>query len=468
MKTLNNTTLFIGVLACAFAGVFGFAPLSLHAANLEVDFEAEPLFSEVNFLPGSDVERAITITNNSESTQSVIVEAINAFDDEELGDVLNLIITKGETTLFDDTLGAFLRTGEVSLASLGSGESAEYLFHVAFEGDADNSYQETGLGFDLCVGFEGGETSCGDTVISGEGDTGDGSSGGGGGSTTNPGTGSGGGGGIFIVTPLEISDEDVTETDIPSGTALIEWNTNLLSTSQVIYGTVSGGPYSLNILTLPYFGYPSGTVESTTKVTEHSVLLTGLIPGETYLFRVVSRASPPTVGFEYVFTFVPNAPVVAQNTVGNSSDTSFTNTNGAPSGTSAQGAQTSGEGASEGGDVTESLTGSSDEAPQNSEEESNEVTQAAAAFFALPSDLNEWLICVGIPVLVVLALYVLWLLCFRRLFAGEEREKHARRRTIFLAVGLLAAIVAAVYVGEYCMIPTLVLLFLVTLVYHFV
>jgi len=57
---------------------------------------------------------------------------------------------------------------------------------------------------------------------------------------------------------LAISNERVAEISInESGTegfALIEWETNFLSTSQVIYGLASGGPYSINI-SMPNFGY---------------------------------------------------------------------------------------------------------------------------------------------------------------------------------------------------------------------
>jgi LPXTG-motif cell wall-anchored protein len=67
-----------------------------------------------------------------------------------------------------------------------------------------------------------------------------------------------------------------------------------------VYGLASEGPYSLS-LTLPNFGYPLGTIEDTNKVESHTVSIIGLVPNQIYNYRVVSRASPPTVSNEYSF-----------------------------------------------------------------------------------------------------------------------------------------------------------------------
>lgn len=86
--------------------------------------------------------------------------------------------------------------------------------------------------------------------------------------------------------------------------ATIYWETNIGATSQVIYGP-SGSSYTID-LDQPYLGYPSGTNEVLSKTVSHSVVLSGLTPGQTYKYRVVSRASPPSVSYEHEFT-VPAA-----------------------------------------------------------------------------------------------------------------------------------------------------------------
>ncbi|MGI0133834.1 MAG: FN3 associated domain-containing protein, partial [Candidatus Micrarchaeaceae archaeon] len=76
------------------------------------------------------------------------------------------------------------------------------------------------------------------------------------------------------------------------------WNTNEPATSRVIYDTVSHptlGP-------APNYGYAFTTPEynqAPNKVESHSVTVTGLTPGTTYYFRVVSSGSPATVSAQY-------------------------------------------------------------------------------------------------------------------------------------------------------------------------
>jgi hypothetical protein len=115
---------------------------------------------------------------------------------------------------------------------------------------------------------------------------------------------------------LIISGENVSSAVPPqAGAVLVTWDTNIPATSQVVYGLTSGGPYSLN-LTLTNFGYPFGTIEDATKTVSHSVKLEGLVPNQFYSYRVVSRASPPTVSNEHTFmlnedgTINTNSPLV--------------------------------------------------------------------------------------------------------------------------------------------------------------
>ena len=290
------TILILPIAVVTMAG--SFAPHAYAVTPLVVDFDPDPLFDEANFLPLDETFGTVTVTNDSGTDQTILTEAINVSDDDNFGSLLHLTIVGSSGTLFDDSLADFFSTaGEAPLGAILNGESKVFTYTVSFINSSDNSYQGKMLGFDICVGFEGGATHCGDTIVGGENDTD------GGGGTGNPpsgGTifGSGGGG-----SSLAIFNEQTVNVNVEIGTALIEWDTNLLSTSQVIYGLASGGPYLLDLATSsPNLGYPLGTVETLTKVLHHSVLLTGLSPGETYVYRVVSRASPPTVSVERRFT----------------------------------------------------------------------------------------------------------------------------------------------------------------------
>ena len=160
----------------ATIGVFALFGTQMAHAQLGVVFEDDPLFNEANFLPGNEVTRTVKVTNSYGEAKDVLVEAINVSDDGGLGDELQLVITEsGGSELYRDMLGTFLRAGEVGLSQLsGGGSSTTYSFSISFKDDAGNDLQETAIGFDLCVGFEGGTMHCGDTVIGDEEDTGGG------------------------------------------------------------------------------------------------------------------------------------------------------------------------------------------------------------------------------------------------------------------------------------------------------
>jgi len=282
------------------------APLivSAQVPRLEVVFTPDPLFSEASVLPGDSVSGTVEVTNNSGEEQTVITEAINVSDPDSLSDEMNLTIEDDSSNTFydsgDGTFFDFLTGGAHTLTNpLSDGDSVVFTFTVDFLEATGNDFQKTELGFDLCVGFldELSGLDCGGTSIGDEQGTE-----GGGQTQVDPPTlelTSGGGGPVDLL-HLEISNERVVDIDDIGGAAIIAWETNLFSTSQVVYGLNSGGPYSLNP-SLPNFGYPFATIEDEYKVLEHVAILTGLIPGEGYLYRVVSRASPPTVSYEHDF-----------------------------------------------------------------------------------------------------------------------------------------------------------------------
>ena len=254
--------------------------------NLVVDFEEIPLFSEANLLPGSSITRSITVTNNSDGIKDIIIEAINTSDPDGLGDLMDMVIKEGATEFFSDTMASFFSSGEISLSSIsGSGGSTDYDLTVTLDEAAGNDLQGKSLGFDILIGFQGE---------------------GGGNGAEATGGGGGGGGGGGSPPGLVIPDELVVVVEIGETSATIEWLTTHFSTSQVVY-SADGEPHSLD-LGAPNYGYANSfpTPEDSTKVTAHSVTVTGLTPGTTYFFRVLSHASPVTVSREHGFiTLVP-------------------------------------------------------------------------------------------------------------------------------------------------------------------
>ncbi|HCR36358.1 TPA: hypothetical protein DIU22_04970 [Candidatus Woesebacteria bacterium] len=323
----------------------------------------------------------------------------------------------------------FLSAGPVSLSALDSG-STTYTFEVSFLDSTDNDYQGKSLGFDLCIGFSGGNLQCGDTVVSGE--DGDG----GGGSISGSGSGS------IVLTIFNEQALNISSVD-ESGIATITWNTNKLATSQVIYGPTPPA-YILDIVEpyLGYFGYPLGTVEDTTKVINHSVSLTGLIPGQTYVYRVVSRASPPTISPEHQFTVPSITSPLAQAGAGA--------VLGASTGEEGNGEPVSRE------SVLGETFSDTEEAPGLSE-------NLAAVFASGFGDILS--ICTLIALLILLAIYLIWRLWLRKKYEKDlvAEEEIKNRFYLFFGDSALLAILVCVVLNKYCPLPVFVIAFIISL-----
>lgn len=257
-------------------------------SSVSVEFEKTPLFSEANFLPQDSVTRFVKMTNNTDNPVGVSVRATNV-SDNGFGDYINLKIKRGDILFFDGTFKEFFNKSSVALPQLPVEGQVSVDFIATFLPTDDNDSQNESISFNLQLIFEGGEVVNDITISFGGGI----SSGGGGG---------GGNGPIIGAKNLIISDELINAINPPeSNSVLVTWKTNIPATSQVIYGLASDGPYNLN-LSLPNYGYPLSTTEDLNKVSDHSVVISNLIPLQVYSMRVVSRASPPTIGYEYLFS----------------------------------------------------------------------------------------------------------------------------------------------------------------------
>lgn len=476
MSTLRHKGIYtlIGMMLALFA-----VAVPVHAQSqspLSVDFVPDPLFEEANFLPGDDTSGEATVTNNSGTEQAVLAEAINVFDNDGFGSKLHIVITdESATTHYDDTLDEFFQSGEVSLGTLGNGASRTYTFTISFVNTNDNTYQGKNLGFDLCMGFEGGDTNCGGTEVSDENNTnsGSGSSGGGGGGN-NPNT-----------PPLQIFNERVTNVEVGEGipgdgTAVIEWDTNLLATSRVVYGLASGGDnypacltsgpcYNLDLSDAPNFGYPFSTTEDPSKVVSHLISISGLSPGEVYSYRVISRASPDTASFEHQFTLTLAGDVIEGPPPTPSEETTApgggTSSGTIPAVETGEGTPTTDDDSFADSQVVEE--GSSEIADENEGVNAQEENglQAAAALFSIPDSLFSMagFTCLLVALLILLALYLVWLIIERLLghrHAHTSRER-CRRALLFLLLSTALAALITWLLSYICLVVPLLIMFVV-------
>ncbi len=252
-----------------------------------VQFEQQPLFNNINFVPGDIATRWIRLSNLTSSPHRVILRAINITDVGNLKEAVSLKIKQGDIVLYDNTFTDLFNHSEIILSQVPENSSVQFDLIATFYPSSGNEYQDSILGFNLQIGFEDtGEMADDTTSINRSGSIATGQR------------------------NLIISNEQATGAFPPqSSVILITWNTNLPSTSQVIYGLASDGPYQLD-LSLPHFGYPQETIEDITKVTSHAVTLSSLIPERLYFYRVVSRASPPTISYEHTFMLREDGTII--------------------------------------------------------------------------------------------------------------------------------------------------------------
>lgn len=437
------------------------AGTALADTRLEVTFDPNPLFDVGNFIPGDEEEGIVTVGNLTEVNQQVIAEAINVDDPDTLGQMISLEIRDGaDNQIFSDELAEFLRIGEVDLAELLASDSQTFVFTARFEDTEDNTWQESSLAFDLCIGFRGDDQSmnCGGTVIGEEQDLDSGDLDG---DTPGGGTVSGG-------RRLTIHDERVESINAPAGTAVITWRTNLLATSQVIYGLSEVGPYTLDLEAIN-FGYSSMTPEDPIKVLDHTMTIGGLVPGAVYDYRVVSRASPPTISPAHQFT------VPASDGTPPSELLALVPGNVLPAGvnspTGVGDQDEGGSSPSSSGLVDDSvgaagLDGGGDKTGVDGN--ATDTGNLAAALFAFPEDLAAFLDCAWAWLIALLIIYIVWRLW--RAYHPHYRSSAvsskdlAIDRSHFFMVAIVAAGIILALMDRYCALWPLIIVFIIFLI----
>lgn len=118
-----------------------------------------------------------------------------------------------------------------------------------------------------------------------------------------------------------IYGSSVTATASANGAFTVSWTTNRPSHSRVVFGNASKQVLSSG----EKYGYDRATTEDTTRVTNHSVNITGLTKGRTYYYRVLSRGSPEQVGDEQSI-LIPNEDLDTSSSESSSSNSSSDST----------------------------------------------------------------------------------------------------------------------------------------------
>ncbi|GMX58351.1 MAG: hypothetical protein MCSN_0050 [Candidatus Microsyncoccus archaeolyticus] len=260
---MNN---FTKTILISFLMVTLFPCFALAGGILDISFEQTPLFQESNFLPGNSIEHWVNVTNKSTESQPIGIEVVNYSSCTEhcFSDQLNLVISDGTIDLYSASLTSFFNAGEIKLSDLGAGNTQKYYLEVTFIPESGNEYKTKETSFDFKIGSFGKESIGGEI----------------------PGGGGGGGGG-YSATGLIITNEIASPQE---SNANITWLTNKVATSRVVYSS-EFEPHVLQLDNLPNYGYAHSTIEDSTPVMSHAMLIEGLSSGTTYYFRCISRGS---------------------------------------------------------------------------------------------------------------------------------------------------------------------------------
>ncbi|MCA9355786.1 hypothetical protein KC865_04570 [Candidatus Kaiserbacteria bacterium] len=238
----------VKILSIAVASLV-FLPLPA-SASLEVTFEESPLFVNTEILPGDSVSRTVVVRNTNEQTELVQVGASDVFSDG-LSSVMSLEIAESNNVIFSDTFANFFNNLPVDLGQLSEGEQKTYYFTASLPSGSENVWQEKTMGFDLIIGFKGGET-----VSNRQG-------------SSQSGT--------RITDPLRLFNEQAL-VNLGEGDVNVTWNSNRDSSSYLVCGRLEGDSFSLSPEE-PFFGYDFFLPEELTDDVSHSMILTGLSAG---------------------------------------------------------------------------------------------------------------------------------------------------------------------------------------------
>lgn len=151
MRKIKTILIALSFALCSNMAMFNIVHAGTYA---DIVYEQMPLFKEANIIPGDSVTRFVRVTNKITGAMSVNATVANASDPDGLGSMLNIVIKRGETALYNNTLSAFFASG-ASLGSLNAGDTAQYDFTVRFYTSAGNPYQEKTLSFNITVTAQG-------------------------------------------------------------------------------------------------------------------------------------------------------------------------------------------------------------------------------------------------------------------------------------------------------------------------
>lgn len=171
MKMLNIKNYFLaGFILVMFS--FLFANNTFAESMVNITYETDPLFSDLNILPGDESVKWVKVQNGLDENLIINV-VVDSYDDSDtLASQMSISIDSGTTNYYNDDLDNFFTDGGAHLLSLSPGELKQYDFTIKFQDITGNFYQGKSLSFNISIGVVGEDSDSSQDIASSGGRTG--------------------------------------------------------------------------------------------------------------------------------------------------------------------------------------------------------------------------------------------------------------------------------------------------------
>jgi len=145
---------------------FMFASQVLAQDSVDIIYETDPLFSDLNIMPGDESVKWVKVGNNLSEDLLVSVLVNSYEDDDNLGSQMRMMISENGSRIYESSLADFLSAEKIDLSKVSAEKEKYYTFKVDFLNSTGNDYQGKSPMFDLSVVGEGENSGTSQSVSS--------------------------------------------------------------------------------------------------------------------------------------------------------------------------------------------------------------------------------------------------------------------------------------------------------------
>lgn len=153
MNIFKNTIKYLTISSAIFLGMFLTLQPSFAQSSM-VSFQSNPLFADLNIIPGDKTTKWVSVNNTSGENLNAKVVVDYYEDNDSLASQMNILINSGADIFYEDSLANFFSDGEANLSSVLADSSKVYDFTISFLDEAGNDYQGKSMNFDISISLE--------------------------------------------------------------------------------------------------------------------------------------------------------------------------------------------------------------------------------------------------------------------------------------------------------------------------